>query len=138
MLIRLLSLAIVCLMLGALSAPAEAQQMVYTPRNPAFGGNPMNHQWLMQSAQAQNDHTETRQNARDPLQNFQDGLQRQILSALSRELITTRFRDMDLSQAGKYDFGDFIVDIIPGMDGITIHIFNVLTGDESVITVPHY
>ena len=34
---------------------AYAQDFVYTPKNPAFGGNPYNYSWLLSSAQAQND-----------------------------------------------------------------------------------
>lgn len=29
---------------------------MYTPVNPAFGGNPLNGTWLLNNAQAQNDH----------------------------------------------------------------------------------
>ena len=41
-----------CLSLG----PWEvlASELVYCPINPAFGGNPLNYQWLLSSAQAQN------------------------------------------------------------------------------------
>ena len=31
----------------------KAQDFVYTPKNPAFGGNTFNYQWLLSSAQAQ-------------------------------------------------------------------------------------
>ena len=33
---------------------SEASEMVFTFINPAFGGNPLNGQWLLNSAQAQN------------------------------------------------------------------------------------
>lgn len=36
-----------------LSAPATAAQLIYTPVNPSFGGNPLNGSYLLQSAQAQ-------------------------------------------------------------------------------------
>ncbi|GAA0224320.1 hypothetical protein GCM10009125_11630 [Castellaniella daejeonensis] len=47
------------ILLGALigltwtSLPASAGQLVYTPVNPSFGGNPLNGPTLLQSAQAQ-------------------------------------------------------------------------------------
>ncbi|MHA3903955.1 curli assembly protein CsgF [Castellaniella sp. WN] len=35
------------------SLPASAEQLLYTPVNPSFGGNPLNGPTLLQSAQAQ-------------------------------------------------------------------------------------
>jgi curli production assembly/transport component CsgF len=137
---RYVLLCTVALLL-ALSAPeAAAQQMVYQPRNPAFGGVSLNYQWQLSSAQAQNDFEQQRSTSftRDPLQDFQQGLQRQLLSQLSRELIGNRFRNLDLTQQGTFDLGDFLIDVVPGLNGVTIRVFNVLTGDESVITIPGF
>jgi len=36
-----------------LSLPATAGQLIYTPVDPSFGGNPLNGSYLLQSAQAQ-------------------------------------------------------------------------------------
>ena len=36
-----------------LSLGAQAQAFVYTPRNPAFGGNTFNYQWMLSGAAAQ-------------------------------------------------------------------------------------
>ena len=33
----------------------QATELVYTPINPSFGGNPLNGTWLLNNAQAQND-----------------------------------------------------------------------------------
>jgi len=136
---RLSSLAVLALVLAATPCVA-AQQLVYQPRNPAFGGNPLNYSGLLGAAQAQNDYEDERSSllARDPLADFESNLQRQILNSLAREIITSRFGDIDLSQAGTYNFGDFTIEITPGIDGISIRIFNLLTGDESVVTVPSF
>ena len=132
-----LGLALLCAV--CFGSEARAQQFVYQPKNPAFGGNYLNYSWLMSSAQAQKDEEDrTSSFSRDPLADFQDSLQRQILSALSRELIYNRFGDLDLTREGRFDLGDYIVEIIPGLDGTSIKIFSVLTGDESVVTIPSY
>jgi curli production assembly/transport component CsgF len=34
----------------------QATELVYTPVNPSFGGNPLNGTWLLNNAQAQNDY----------------------------------------------------------------------------------
>ncbi len=134
----LLPLLGLALALGLTAPVAMAQPLVYQPRNPAFGGNPINYSWMMSSAQAQNDYEEERSSAfnRDPLADFEQNLQRQILNGLARELIGNRFGDLDLTEAGTFAFGDFTVEVIPGLGEVTIRIFNLLTGDESVVTIP--
>ncbi len=69
-----------------------AQDLVYTPKNPAFGGNPYNYSWLMSSAQAQNDIKEAATDtysrySTDALEDFSASLNRQILSQLSRQIV---------------------------------------------------
>ncbi len=122
--------------LVVLAAPGvQAQQLVYRPLNPAFGGSPANYSWLFSSAQAQNEYTETR-DPDDQLADFQENLQRRLLNELARQIVGDRFDGVDLGQEGSFDFGDFLIDVIPGADGVTIRVFNTLTGDESTITVP--
>jgi curli production assembly/transport component CsgF len=122
-------------------AAATAQQLVYQPKNPAFGGSPLNYQWLNSSAQTQNAFKPEGRSSfrRDPLADFESTLQRQILSQLSRELIANRFGDdLDLTQEGLFDLGEFTVEIIPGLDGTAVRIFNELTGDETTVTIPTF
>jgi curli production assembly/transport component CsgF len=124
----------------AVAPQAHAQQLMYSPQNPAFGGSPLNYSWLLSSAQAQNSYQDNASSrfTRDPLADFESSLQRQILNQLSRELIFNRFGDLDLSQPGTFNLGDFQVEIIPGVDGISVRVFNLLTGDETVVTVPNF
>jgi curli production assembly/transport component CsgF len=126
--------------LGLLWMPlsAASQQLTYRPTNPAFGGSPLNYQWLNNSAQTQNAFKPDRSSfSRDPLADFESTLQRQILSQLSRELIANRFGDLDLTEEGLFDLGEFTVEVIPGLDGVGIRVFNELTGDETTITIPN-
>ena len=119
---------------------ARAQQFVYEPMNPAFGGSYLNYSWMLQSAEAQKDPEESEIDrfARNPLDDFQQSLQRQILSQLSRELILNRFRNLDLTREGRFDLGDYVVEITPGLDGLSIRVIDVLSGDESLITIPSF
>ena len=123
-----------------LSIPAAGQALVYEPINPAFGGSYLNYQWLQSSAQTQNAFKQSSPSySRDPLADFESSLQRQILSQLSRELVANRFgSDLDLSQEGVFDLGEFTVEIVPGLDGTAIRIFNDLTGDETTVTIPNF
>jgi curli production assembly/transport component CsgF len=126
---------------GLLLSPLSAvgQQLTYRPTNPAFGGSPLNYQWLNSSAQTQNAFKPEGRSSfqRDPLADFESSLQRQILNQLSRELIANRFGDLDLTEAGLFDLGEFTVEVIPGLDGVGIRVFNELTGDETTVTIPN-
>ncbi len=136
---RVLLLLLALIALGLVPARASAQQLVYRPINPAFGGNPLNYSWLLSSATVQNEFEDDalRGLSRDPFEDFRTSLQRQILSQLSREIILDRFGDLDLSQPGTFNFGDFSIEVVPGLGDVSIRIFNLLTGEESVVTIPN-
>ena len=116
------------------------QQLVYTPNNPSFGGSPLNGSWMFSQAQAQNGFTAGATSSssiqNDPLADFKDNLNRQILSQLSRNLVTSLFGESGLEE-GRYEIGDFIIDITPGSDGITILINDLSTGGQTSIIVPY-
>lgn len=118
---------------------ADAQQLVYQPKNPAFGGNPVNYSWLKLSADTQNKYKVERsldRYQRDPLADFEASLQRQVLSQLTRDLIRKQFEGE--LQDSRFEFGEFTIDITPGADGIEVIIFNILTGDETSIKIPYF
>jgi curli production assembly/transport component CsgF len=119
----------------------KAQDFVYTPKNPAFGGNPINFQWLNSSANTQNKFSESGRSAfeRDPLADFEQSLQRQVLSQITRNIVGDQLGlDTDLSENSRFEFGEFTIELTPGSDGVQIRIFNILTGDETNITIPNF
>src|SRR5690606_25439462 len=61
-----------------------AQQLVYTPVNPNFGGNPLNYSGLLASANAQNKFDDNQRSSNSSLlDNFSETIKSQILSQLS-------------------------------------------------------
>lgn len=120
---------------------ASAQQLIYFPKNPAFGGSPANYSWLRASADQQNlfeeDFTRDRFR-RNPLEDFRESLQRQILSQLTRDLVLQQFGEGEEVQESRFEFGEFTIDVVPGLNGVEIRIFNILTGDETSITIPNF
>jgi|SRR6056297_637451 len=131
----------VTFMLLAFSTSASAQELVYTPKNPAFGGNPGNYSWLKNSADTQNLFEEdfgSDRFSRDPLEDFQNSLQRQILSQLTRDIVLQQFGEEGAVQQSRFEFGEFTIEVIPGTNGVEIRIFNILTGDETSITIPNF
>jgi curli production assembly/transport component CsgF len=130
----LLSLALV---LGG-TGELFPQQLVYQPINPSFGGNPLNGNWLLSSAQLQDNTTDPSltEQAQDPFADFQNNLNRSILSQLSRNLTNQIFGESGEIQEGLFQLGDFSIEVIEALDGVQITIFDLLTGNETVILVP--
>jgi len=119
------------------------QDFVYTPKNPAFGGNPYNYSWLMSSAQAQNELKTTSTSSAyssyntDPLQSFTESLNQQILSQLSRQIVAKQFGENALS-AGTYVLGDYQIDITNQSAGLNISILDNKSGSSTTVTVPYF
>jgi len=136
---------LICLFLALfvrLFSSVHAQNFVYQPTNPAFGGSYLNYNWMLSSAQAQNGFKGVDGNFesrfdRDPLQDFEQSLNRQILSRLSRQLIDDQFGEAGL-QEGQYEIGSYQIDVSPGDVGIQIKILDTSSGGETVVSVPYF
>jgi len=126
-----------------LAAPVAmyGQDFSYTPQNPAFGGNYLNYSWLLSSANAQNTLSDpgAADNDRNSLDRFTDSFNNQLLSQLSRNLLRSDqlFGENGL-QTGTYEFGDLLVDIVPGLDGLVITINDLGTGNQTQLTIPFF
>lgn len=117
----------------------QAQQLVYTPKNPAFGGETFNYQWLQSSAQAQNSFKAPQEEGRESqteLERFTRSLNSQLLGQVSRSLFTQQFGEGDL-QPGKYTFGSLAIDIYPSNEGLVINILDTNTGEQTQIIIPN-
>jgi curli production assembly/transport component CsgF len=130
------------ILLFLVSLKTYAQDFVYQPKNPAFGGNPYNYSWLMSSAQAQNDIKEASSSAyspysTDPLKDFTESLNRQILSQLSRQIVARQFGENALS-AGTYVLGDYQIEVGDQADGLNITILDNKTGSQTTVSVPYF
>lgn len=141
---------ILIILIGFLCLPTiniVAQDFIYQPKNPAFGGNYMNYSWLLNSANAQNKIEEKdpasgyRGYEYDPFTNFEQDIQRRFFSELSSQIVNAYFGEeggQSNLEEGTYQFGNYNIDIFPGQEGLNININDVSTGSESVITIPYY
>jgi curli production assembly/transport component CsgF len=96
---------------------------------------------MLNSANQQNPYGGESQFSRfqdDPLANFEQQLQRQVLDQLSRQIIEDRFEGVDLTEEGRFDFQNFTVEVNPGPRGINIRVFNKDTGESSTIDIPRF
>lgn len=122
-----------------------AQDFVYTPKNPAFGGSPYNYSWLLSSAQAQNTTKEATStstsssstSSANTLANFTQSLNQQILSQLSRQIVSKEFGENGLS-AGTYVLGDYQIQVADQSSGLNITIVDNKTGSQTSVVVPYF
>jgi len=118
-----------------------SQDLVYKPKNPAFGGETFNYQWLLNSAQVQDDTEDTdaiiRSSQSSSLDNFSESLNRQLLSQLSRQLVGNQFGENGLEE-GSYTIGDFQVDVTSTIEGLSITIFDSSVGEQTQIVIPFF
>lgn len=132
---RLLFICTISCGLGFVSQ-AQAQDLVYTPVNPSFGGNPFNSAHLLAIANAQNDFepeaAET--STQSDLDRFVSSLQSRLLSSLSTQVANAIFGE-DAQDEGTVVFGDQTITFVRGLDGIELTITEA-DGSQTVITVP--
>lgn len=132
---------IVILGVALAAAPeADAQAFKFSFKNPGFGGHPSNSHYFFQSAESQKPDFGTPQSGatRSPIDDFQRNLQRQMLSQLSRQLVRGDLAEIDLSQEGVIDLGDFSIQVMPGLDNITIEILDQLSGERTQVEIPRF
>ncbi|MNF99324.1 curli assembly protein CsgF [compost metagenome] len=108
----------------------QATELVYTPVNPSFGGNPLNGTWLLNNAQAQNDHDDpdstgaTRQSA---LERFTSSLESRLLSQM--------LSNIEDGNTGSLTTDSFIINMIDDGGQLTIMITDRATGEVSEVVV---
>ncbi|MFP2996483.1 curli production assembly/transport component CsgF [Spongiivirga sp. MCCC 1A20706] len=135
-----LRLAILTVVISLFSfVDISAQQFVYRPVNPAFGGDTFNYNWLLNSANSQNKFKEPEEEREEltELEQFTQDLNRQLLNQLSRQLFQDEFGDESFEE-GTFTFGSLFVEIAPGSGGLNIDILDTNTGEKTQIIVPAF
>ena len=119
---------------------ALAQDMVYEPVNPSFGGNPFNSAHLLGIAGAINDYKDpATANKAGTSQSdlFARQLQSRLLSALSSQLTTAIFGE-NPQQTGSVNFGGQRISWSRSLESVTVTIIDDATGGQTVIEVPAF
>jgi len=122
-----------------LSINCFSQQFTYQPKNPAFGGDTFNYNWLLSSATAQNSFTAPRSAAEQQteLQRFGENLNRQILSQISRALLQQQIDGIgNFDREGIFTFGTLNVEVFETNEGLVINILDTATGEQTQVIVP--
>ncbi|OUD37029.1 curli assembly protein CsgF [Flavobacterium sp. FPG59] len=115
-----------------------AQDLVYKPKNPAFGGDTFNYQWLASSAESQNKFTDKSisQPAQTELERFTSSLNSLLLSQVSSSLFKQQFGN-DGIKIGSYTFGSLSVEVYPSSGGLTVDILDTKTGEQTQVIIPN-
>ena len=122
----------------ALSAPAYATPLVYTPVNPDFGGNPGNASLLLSEAQAQNQTSPPAPNrAANQLQAFNNALQSAVLNRVSSAVIQQIVGPTGKLNPGTVETQDFIIQVTqPTVGGpVTVTTTDKATGQTSTFEI---
>jgi len=117
----------------------SATEMIYTPISPTFGGNALNSSHIFNVANAQNDHKDPNQPVREKqtaLQEFNDRLQRSILSRITSVLSANIIGSDGTINPGSFETSDFVISVEDiGGDQVRITTQDKLTGDETVFEI---
>lgn len=93
----------------------HATELVYTPVNPNFGGNPLNGATLLSAAQAQNKakdpEADLSNGKQTPLQQFNESLQRSVLGRLASAATSNILGPNGQLIPGTVETGDFVITI---------------------------
>lgn len=117
-------------------SPLAAQDVVYRPISPTFGGNPFNSNHVLGVANANNNTRDPRAtNTNSQADIFARQLQSRLLSALSSQIVDAIFGD-NPQESGTISFGGQTIEFFRSLDEVTLTIRNDETGEETRIVVP--
>ncbi len=119
---------VTCLFL-IVSSYGFAQQLVYTPVNPAFGGDPFNYTWLLNSANAQNSFDDS--SGLEGLEGLSD-----LTSNLDNQF-GNQFGEDNTPPLGTTREGNFEYEVFESTAGLVINVLNIVTGEASQIIIPN-
>ena len=132
--------ALLTVALGLFCGSVHGQDLVYRAKNPAFGGETFNYNWLLSSAQVQDlieDPKVAERQSSSTLNDFAESLNRQLLNQLSRQLVTSQFGEQGLEE-GFYSFGNFQIDVTNGIEGLVVTIVDTGAGEQTQIVIPYF
>ena len=128
------SAALICCVVNA--GKAQASDLVYSPQNPSFGGNPFNSAHLLGIANSINKHKDPSVlDSSNPANQFLRTIQSRLLSAVATQITDLIFGE-NAQESGVIRFGDQEISFVRGIDSVTLVITNFTDGSVTEIVVP--
>ena len=119
-----------CAFVATLATPAAAQDIVYQPIDPSFGGNPFNSGHLLGIANAQNEY-------KDPTSRQSNSQASRLLSALSSQIVDAIFGE-NPQESGTISFGGQTINFVRSLTEVTLTITDDQTGEVTEIVIPTF
>ncbi len=120
--------SIILLLFLVATSYSFGQQLVYTPKNPAFGGDPFNYTWLLNSANAQNPFSDDSLSGLDNLDALNNSLNNQF---------TGGFDNNNTPPLGTSTDGNLQYEVYESNEGLVINVLDITTGEQSQIIIPN-
>ena len=116
---------------------SSAQELVYTPVNPSFGGDSFNSAHLLGIANAQNDYKdpESKTGGNTQVDQFLRQLQSRLLSSLAAQVNDAIFGE-NPQDSGTITFGDQTITFVRLIDSVSLTITDSTTGAVTEISIP--
>ncbi|MFA3790081.1 curli assembly protein CsgF [Aliiglaciecola sp. SL4] len=136
-------------LMGILSSPLLATELVYEPINPSFGGNPLNGSFLLSKANAQNTHSASSA-SKTYAESLQESLERAYINRIVREVTDLAFGEVSYDENGDpiesifsedsiFVSGEFQVELITSNpDSIIVEISNIVTDEITIVEIPRF
>jgi curli production assembly/transport component CsgF len=134
--------------LGLLAGTAaQGGELVHSFVNPDFGGNPLNGNYLLSNATAQNNHkphptttapSSTTSKKTTTAQRFQEMVDNLVISSLANRIVNKAFGTSTLPAMSSVDTGLNTISVQSTASGTTVTIVDNKTGGRSVINIPNY
>jgi curli production assembly/transport component CsgF len=127
-----------CVLGTVATAPVMAQDIVYQPIDPSFGGNPFNSAHLLGIANAQNDYKDpAARQSNSQADVFARQLQSRLLSALSSQIVDAIFGE-NPQESGTISFGGQTINFVRSLTEVTLNITDDTTGEVTTIVIPTF
>jgi len=126
------------LIIGLGTGTVAADQLVYRPINPAFGGNPFNDDFLLSTAEIENQYADDGGGglgSSDPIDEFATTLQRRLLSQLSSDITELIFGE-NAQDSGTIQVGSTTINFERVGNNVQISLRDDSTGSETTIILP--
>ncbi|MGF1770771.1 curli assembly protein CsgF [Vibrio maritimus] len=120
-------------LLAVIATPfVHSSELVYTPVNPSFGGNPLNSTILINHANAINDYSDPNASTFD----FEEesALDR-LASSLESRLISQLLADIGNGNTGQLETDDFFLNVVDDSGTLLVQIVDKVSGESTEISV---
>lgn len=120
------------LLIGLLTLPVHAGEMIYKPLNPSFGGDPFMGSYMLNKAQSQDTNTDPNTRDVERLSSTE-----RLIQSLESRLISQLLSDVgsgDISEGG-FDSDEFSVVVRDEGGQLVVRVIDKLTGDVTNISV---